>query len=59
MKEYSLLKKIMITLLSMFHIFLKFYQFKKYWDQPHDQVVKFAHSALAAQGFTGSDPGHR
>ena len=24
---------------------------------PHGQVVKFAHSTLAAQGFTGSDPG--
>ena len=26
---------------------------------PHGQVVKFAHSASAAQGFTGSNPGHR
>ena len=26
---------------------------------PHDQVVKFMHSDSVAQGFTGSDPGHR
>ena len=25
---------------------------------PCGQVVKFAHSTSAAQGFTGSDPGH-
>ena len=25
---------------------------------PPGQVVKFAHSASAAWGFTGSDPGH-
>ena len=25
--------------------------------QPCGQVVKFAHSALVAQGFAGSDPG--
>ena len=26
---------------------------------PCGRVVKFAHSALTAQGFAGSDPGHR
>ena len=26
--------------------------------QPRGRVVKFARSALAAQGFAGSDPGH-
>ena len=29
----------------------------KIQGQPHDQVVKFARSALATQSFTGSDPG--
>ena len=27
--------------------------------RPHGRVVKFARSATAAQGFSGSDPGHR
>ena len=26
--------------------------------QSHGQVAKFVHSALAAQGFAHSDPGH-
>ena len=28
------------------------------WGRPRGQVVKFVRSAAAAQGFTGSDPGH-
>ena len=27
------------------------------WTWPHGRVVKFMHSALATQGFTGLDPG--
>ena len=34
-------------------------QGKKIQGHPRGRVVKFVHSALAAQGFTGSDPGHR
>ena len=35
-------------------------EFKSYlnWDQLHGPMVKFTHSALVAQGFAGSDPGH-
>ena len=29
------------------------------WGQPHGRVVKFGHSASAAQGFAGLDPGCR
>ena len=29
------------------------------WGQSHGQVVKFEQCASVAQGFTGSDPGHR
>ena len=28
------------------------------WGRPHGRVVKIAHSALAARGFAGSDPGY-
>ena len=29
------------------------------WSRPCGPVVRFAHSALVAQGFAGLDPGHR
>ena len=32
---------------------------ENYGGQRRGRVVKFVHSISAAQGFTGSDPGHR
>ena len=43
----------------MLSLFLSHYDFEKlqHWGWPCGRVVKFARSASAAQGFTGSDPG--